>query len=492
MIKRFIAALLILLAALPGGSVMAEAVEPVANEATLEKQLVQMNAWVAEAIACREAGSYAEEAAILETIVSMHDIATAHPDICHDEVAWPAQARWAHQRLGDLYAGAEYGLPDIEKAIVHYIQAASPLHSGQDSDAETAVHSQAALALGDIYAKEAYGRKDLERAIAWYRQAKALGPWELMAEAEYRLALLYADPAYGLVQAPEISDDLYDAANHGHPKARALLEALLGDDAWEWGWYHWYNEDFDLAIEAMLPAAEQGDVRCMKELAYLYDIGYTGKGPYHGNAVRDVENAMYWYTQAAEAGDPEAMERLAAIYLNGDAPDMDPEEAIAWALKAVDTGDAPTAKSAKICLGRLYQARGDDEQAEVWYLQAEAWSYLGRMYRQDGCRDVEKAVLYLEKAAGLPEGNFDPWYASDLLSLYADPDYGPRPDKAAALYKAAYEHGYYRNLYNLAMLYLDEDNEIADEKQGIYWMYQSASHGDTRAREWFERLNQPE
>ena len=227
----------------------------------------------------------------------------------------------------------------------------------------------------------------------------------------------------------------------------------------------------------------------MSWLAYLYYTGFTGKGPYSGDEVRDVENALYWYSRAAEAGDPEAMEWIATIYLNGHAPDMDEEQVISWALKAVETGDDYTSKSVMTDLGRLYQLRGDYAQAEEWYLRAEEWVFLGRLYTEEGYRDVEKAVEYLEKAAGIPDGGFVPYLASELLNLYADPEYGPRADKAAALYKLAYEKGYYRNLYNLAKLYLDDENDIADEAQGIYWMYQSAMHGDTRAQAWFEQLN---
>ena len=151
---------------------------------SLESQLIQMNTWVSEAIACREAGSWAEEAAILETIVAMNDASTAHPEWPHNEIAWPAQARWAHYQLGELYSHEAYGLFDIDQAIEPYSQAAGPLYRGQDSDAEVNTHSMAAMALGDIYLSGAYGRMDVDKAVECYKQASALGLWDLRVEAE--------------------------------------------------------------------------------------------------------------------------------------------------------------------------------------------------------------------------------------------------------------------------------------------------------------------
>ncbi|HEX8470442.1 MAG TPA: tetratricopeptide repeat protein [Brevundimonas sp.] len=172
-----------------------------------------------------------------------------------------------------------------------------------------------------------------DAAVEWARRADAHGdPWgryilglcfeagdgELAEDPDeaYRLFRLAADagvtPAMGKVgeylyqgwgAVPRDDDEaliwLDRAADAGDARANYYL-ALFHLDG-----LAGLEPDPDTAAALMLTSAQAGDVRAMFRTGRNYEIG-MGIG-------RDLFEARRWYRQAADAGDPDARERLDVI-----------------------------------------------------------------------------------------------------------------------------------------------------------------------------------
>ena len=170
------------------------------------------------------------------------------------------------------------------------------------------------MKLGKIYVSPEWGLMDYEKAMSNLDFAARLSRnVEDAMEAHYWMGLIYADEASGMLNMKHARNELYTAAHRGHEAAYQKVKELNGEDAYEWALYYTWDGDFETAIQTMIPAAEQGDVRCMEYLGYLYYGGLTGKGAPGGDheMKRETEQAVYWYTNAAEAGSEDAADWLA-------------------------------------------------------------------------------------------------------------------------------------------------------------------------------------
>ena len=318
----FLMAVLLLAAALHG---VAEEWEDTCSP-TLEDQLVEMSAWIQEAIKARSEEDYAREAFLLQRITGYST------ELFPDEVAWA----WAE--LGDLYLEGLYQIEDEEDvnsgktaeelAAVCYEQARkvydeNPEIGRRDDERHLILQTKLALKLGKLYASPEMGLMDYEKAVSQLDFAARLS-WteEESAEAHYWLGLIYLDADSGRMDEREARNELYQAAHAGHEAAFQKLKELIGDDAWEWAQYYLWDNDFDAAVQVLLPAAEQGNVECMKRLASLYYSGLVGNpAALYDDAVRENnrnrELACYWFEKAADAGDEEALEWLEEIGTEG-------------------------------------------------------------------------------------------------------------------------------------------------------------------------------
>lgn len=86
-------------------------------------------------------------------------------------------------------------------------------------------------------------------------------------------------------------------------------------------------------LDAFINQAEGGDIIAMMSLANWY---------YEGTVLRyDPDQACYWWTRAAEAGDVDAMYNLGLLY-NGDLAHTfcpDEEKAVFWLNEAIVRGN---------------------------------------------------------------------------------------------------------------------------------------------------------
>ena len=107
------------------------------------------------------------------------------------------------------------------------------------------------------------------------------------------------------------------------PLGAAELDA--GADAYERG-------DYATAIKEWAPLALSGDSAAQYNLALLYHFG-LGTAP-------DINQAVEWYSRAAEQGQPDAQVAIGDLFLAGLWGAPDPEEAAMWYQMAADQGHA--------------------------------------------------------------------------------------------------------------------------------------------------------
>ena len=125
-------------------------------------------------------------------------------------------------------------------------------------------------------------------------------------------------------------------------------------------------KDIREAIKWYTKAAEQGHIEAMMYLGHIYDLG-----PSYG-IYADLEKAIHWYTKAAKQGNIKAQYELGWIYSKPGSEVKDYEKAVYWYKKAAEQG----CEYAQNSLGFMYkEGKGvskDKEMAKFWYAQAAA------------------------------------------------------------------------------------------------------------------------
>ncbi len=147
--------------------------------------------------------------------------------------------------------------------------------------------------------------------------------------------------------------------------------------------------------------SELGDPSDYLKLAKLYENG-TGVSTNEDEAVK-------WYTKAAENGNAEAQIELGKRYFEGRGVSTNEDEAVKWYTKAAENGNT----DAQLALGDRYFVEQKYSAAAKWYRKAaeqrisNAQYKLGLMYSQgQGVeRNYVEAAEWYRKAAdqGLPE-----------------------------------------------------------------------------------------
>ena len=192
----------------------------------------------------------------------------------------------------------------------------------------------AQIQLSKLYYEGAGVRKSRNEAIGWLQKAADQGS----RDAEYRLALVLADPRRGanFRKAEEI---FRKYAEHGYKDAQFCLGLLLerGYEREAAVWPKWKRDKDRMgkwreSVDWYRKAAEQGDARAMRALGMAY---------YEGERVeQDYGKAAEWSKKAAELGDFAAQRNLGYLYLKGKGVKKDKAEARKWLEKAAAQGDS--------------------------------------------------------------------------------------------------------------------------------------------------------
>jgi hypothetical protein len=163
--------------------------------------------------------------------------------------------------------------------------------------------------------------------------------------------------------------------------------------------------DYTTAYTEWLQAAENGDPSAMEAVGMLYD---TGQG-----VQQSFFLALLWYNRAANAGNVSAMFDLAAMYDNGRGIPRDQSSAIKWYKMAAQRGNARAAYN----LGVIYRD-GDGVRRNI----ASSIQYF-KIAASHGIAAAKQNLAYLDKPK--PKSEF----ANTLPSLPTKPseDTAPPP-----------------------------------------------------------------
>lgn len=209
--------------------------------------------------------------------------------------------------------------------------------------------------------KTAYDKRDYAEAVKWLQPAAEAGN----ADAQSELGRFYYQ-GLGVEQNYEMAVNWYQkAAEQGNVYAQANLGCCLAEGLG-------CKKDEELAAQWFREAAEQGNAIAEYCLGVFYETYESKKKDAFFEAMNQAE---YWYLQAAKHNYSEAQWRLANWYewdyeLNPGAnwfPHVTPEKIFFWYQKAAENGNAES----QMWIGcKAYETQQYD-QAVDWFIKAE-------------------------------------------------------------------------------------------------------------------------
>lgn len=109
----------------------------------------------------------------------------------------------------------------------------------------------------------------------------------------------------------------------------------------------WRKRDL-IAFDIVKRKAEKGNSQSQMILGFMY---YTGDGIIKGkNIGKNIDEAVKWFTAAAENGESQAQYILSSIYLKNENNENSSNKGIMWLTKAAENG----LSSAQLSLATLY------------------------------------------------------------------------------------------------------------------------------------------
>ncbi|KAI9487619.1 MAG: hypothetical protein EXX96DRAFT_553985 [Benjaminiella poitrasii] len=253
--------------------------------------------------------------------------------------------------LANIYAsGATHkaGKPDFGNAFPLFTQAAK--HQ----------HADAAYRAAKCFEDGLGCLKNKSKAVQYYRLAATLNH----PGAMYRLGLADINGDLGLSHNVRDGNKWLkrsaEAATPEYPHALHELGLLH-----EKGLDGIIFKDVQYSVQLYTRAAELGYVPSAYRLGQCYEYGYLG-------CEKNASSSIYYYTIAAQQGNPDACFALSAWYLSGDPPRIESsgEKALYWAQLAAQAG----LPKAEFALGYFAEAgigrRKDKDEAVRWYKKA--------------------------------------------------------------------------------------------------------------------------
>lgn len=123
------------------------------------------------------------------------------------------------------------------------------------------------------------------------------------------------------------------------------------------------TQDFQTALEYLMPLAEEGHTLAQYYVAQIHHFGF-------GGVEKNDTVAVQWYRRAAQGGLVVAMFKLGNMYLDGDGVERDPTQAAAFYRAAGARGHAESL----VMIARFYEEGlvydKDEGEARVWYRRA--------------------------------------------------------------------------------------------------------------------------
>ena len=215
------------------------------------------------------------------------------------------------------------------------------------------------------------------------------------------------------------------------------------------------NKDYATAIHYYTIAAEKGYTPAINNLAHIY---------YNYKDFEDDDKAFFWYHKGALAGNEDAMNGLGLCYKFGIGCAPDLEKAVHWLSEAAEARSALANNN----LGDIYSDEGlpffnPDLALEYYHKGAELgepkYNWLGYLYDAKG--DYEKGLQFYQLASD--EGSDLAAYNLGVLylnGLGTDKNI----EKAVECFKIALSRTYPHAHLELARIYRDENGFIDKKK----------------------------
>lgn len=352
------------------------------------------------------------------------------------ELAADAGDAEAQTSMGASIIQGLYGLPiDVDKALYYTRKAANQGYDG-------AIYN-----LGLFYLNGMGVEKDTDKARSYFEQAAMQG----VAAAQFYYGACLStdsatiDQAYFWIQ--KAADQEYV------PAFAVVAEHALTEQA-----------DYAKALKYAQMAADEGDVRGMEWLGWMY---YQGCG-----VDKDLDQTRYWAQQAADRESDVGYTLLGQLYYD--------EESYIFAKIYLEKGAILGNNQARLLLADMYhEGKGvekDTEKARALLQDAiadgsdEAKLKLSIYNLADNHNDLD-AVAHDEQSA---EGN-DP-AALFILSNRYEVGKGVEKDlnKSFSLCKRAADMGYAPAQYTVAMYYGRGQGTAKDDKEAFNYLLKSA------------------
>ncbi|KAF9082302.1 hypothetical protein BGX23_012598 [Mortierella sp. AD031] len=320
-------------------------------------------------------------------------------------------------------------------------------------------------------------------------------------------------PAYSTLDMSTLATSLPTANSqpvHAH-KGNHLTSARTGDVASQIKLGSLYRDgqgvaqNYAMALEWYLRAANQGSASAQDHIGYLYHVG----GP---DFPKDYMLAMFWYMKAANQNNASAQGSVGELYQYGRGVRQDYEKAMDWYRKAAKQGHVWSQKQIAGLFKDGHGVKQDYHKTMKWYLKAavqgdaQAQYNIGLLYNNGlGVKqDYGKALSWYRKAteqaqdstgylyhAGGPGFPVDYLKAMEWYLKAANQGYASAQDSVGEMYR----HG--RGVpqdYEIAMVWF-----LRAAEQGSVWaqntvgdMYRDGlgvPKDDKKAQEWYLKAN---
>lgn len=228
-----------------------------------------------------------------------------------------------------------------------------------------------------------------------------------------------------------------------------------------------------MSLEERIAAAEDGDPDAMENLAQLYLNG-------DDEVKQDFKKSAYWWEKLANTGNSIGQFNIGLHYAKGCGVKRDFNKAAEWMMLSAENGDEDAPNAAELyknAAENMKKAESGDPKAQAEV--AKLYTQIGGSLEQYGSQsDFDEAYKWAQKSAA--QGDLEGMYC---LALCYEHGRGTpvAKTKAAATYEKAANLGHAPSQWNLAVCYLNGSGYERNEVKGYMWAYQAADQGNELA-----------
>jgi TPR repeat protein len=376
----------------------------------------------------------------------------------HQALVWYAKSAEQGHIKALLRAGKLHVKPHWEQAVALYRQAAQ------------AGLAEAQFALGQAYAAGKGVDQNYLLAVRWLSEAAQQG----LATAQFAIAEMHIE-GHGVARDPKQALVwLRKAARQNHLGAQVALEqmdqsALDGEPLRVHAHKRPGQAERRKDEARWIQAAENGNADARYHLGLMYAQGL--------GLDADPQEAMHWYSVAAQQGHAKAQWALAELLEQQGSP-----QALEWYHKAAEAG----LPGAQCALGRWYRdgrwVDADPLKSQHWFARAADQGWPQALMALSQLLDSDTEALSFDYCRRAAEGG-DP-QAMHALALKYERGVGvhANPVRAYVWFEKAAQHGIPAAESATGVALLKGTGVTKDLQAAMRWLLKASDHGDARAQ----------